>query len=53
MIKFVLTIFLLFPLTAFAAGGIDTTAELLNITTATNTECATAEFNNALKIRIW
>lgn len=47
MIKHIL-FFLLFPLTAFAAGGIDTTAELLNITTATNTECATAEFNNAL-----
>lgn len=47
MIKRIL-FFLLFPLTAFAAGGIDTTAELLNITTATNTECATAEFNNAL-----
>lgn len=40
--------FFLFPITAFAAGGINTTAELLNITTATNTECATAEFNNAL-----
>lgn len=47
MIKRIL-FFLLFPITAFAAGGIDTTAELLNITTATNTECATAEFNNAL-----
>lgn len=47
MIKHIL-FFLLFPLTAFAAGGIGTTAELLNITTATNTECATAEFNNAL-----
>ncbi len=47
MIKHIL-FFLLFPITAFAAGGIDTTAELLNITTATNTECATAEFNNAL-----
>ncbi len=47
MIKHIL-FFLLFPLTAFAAGGIDTTTELLNITTATNTECATAEFNNAL-----
>jgi len=43
-----LLFFFLFPITAFAAGGIDTTAELLNITTATNTECATAEFNNAL-----
>lgn len=47
MIKRIL-FFLLFPLTTFAAGGINTTAELLNITTATNTECATAEFNNAL-----
>lgn len=47
MIKRIL-FFLLFPLTAFAAGGIDTTTELLNITTAANTECATAEFNNAL-----
>lgn len=41
--------FLLFPLTAFAAGDINTTAELLNITGRVNSECATAEFNNALR----
>ena len=47
MIK--LLFFLLFPLTAFAAGDINTTAELLNITGRVNSECATAEFNNALR----
>ena len=40
--------FLLFPLTAFAAGDINTTAELLNVSPVVNSECATAEFNNAL-----
>lgn len=41
-------LFLLFPLTAFAAGDINTTAELLNVSPVVNSECATAEFNNAL-----
>ena len=41
--------FLLFPLTAFAAGDINTTAELLNAARPVNTECATAEFENALR----
>ena len=40
--------FLLFPRTAFAAGDINTTAELLNVSPVVNSECATAEFNNAL-----
>lgn len=42
-------LFLLFSLSAFAAGDINTTAELLNIPTQKIVaECATAEFNNAL-----
>ena len=41
-------LFLLFPITAFAAGGINTTTELLAAAQPVNTECATAEFNNAL-----
>lgn len=41
-------LFLLFPITAFAAGDINTTAELLNAARPVNTECATAEFENAL-----
>ena len=43
-----LLLFLLLPLSAFAAGDINTTAELLKITNRINSECATAEFNNAL-----
>ena len=43
------TLFLLFPLTAFAAGDINTTAELLHLSTQrVDTKCATTEFNNAL-----
>ncbi|MBQ6736458.1 MAG: hypothetical protein IJQ90_03155 [Alphaproteobacteria bacterium] len=43
-----LLLFLLFPLSAFAAGDINTTAELLNMSHRVNAECATMEFNNAL-----
>ena len=49
MLKKLLYLFIFFPLTAFAAGDINTTAELLNITGRVNSECATAEFNNALR----
>ena len=48
MIKRIL-FFLFFPLTAFAAGDINTTAEILDATRPINTECATAEFENALR----
>ncbi len=39
---------LLLPFSAFAAGDINTTAELLNVSPVVNSECATSEFNNAL-----
>lgn len=47
MIKHIL-FFFLFPFNVFAAGDINTTAELLNVSPVVNSECATAEFNNAL-----
>lgn len=48
MIMIRIFLFLLLPITAFAAGGINTTTELLAAAQPVNTECATAEFNNAL-----
>ncbi len=48
MKKFLFFLFV-FPWTAFAAGDINTTAELLRMSTqVVDTTCATTEFNNAL-----
>lgn len=43
-----LILFFLFPFTAFAAGDINTTIDLLSRPKAVDTSCVTAEFNNAL-----
>ena len=49
MLKKLLYLFIFFPLTTFAAGDINTTAELLHLSTQrVDTKCATTEFNNAL-----
>ena len=47
--KKILLFLFIFPLSAFAAGNINTTAELLKLSNQNiDTACATAEFNNAL-----
>ena len=49
MLQKLLYFFIFFPLTAFAAGDVNTTAELLHISNQrVDTTCAATEFNNAL-----